>query len=142
MSEAINHAKLAVLFRKEFQLCNVQSGETIVLLSPSASITCRRKRTKNYGPTTRLKDDGRRARPSRSRALRQQARCLCEFCAWLQLRVEKALPRYYLRPRRAGVSTVQSLFDVESGQFYLDQRRDHRCRNRRLPLKLLRPLTG
>ena len=33
MSEAINHAKLAMLFRKEFQLCNVQKGETIVLLS-------------------------------------------------------------------------------------------------------------
>ena len=33
MSEAINHAKLAMLFRNEFQLCNVQKGETIVLLS-------------------------------------------------------------------------------------------------------------
>ena len=33
MSEAINHAKLAMLFRQEFQLCNVQKGETIVLLS-------------------------------------------------------------------------------------------------------------
>ena len=33
MHEAINHAKLAMLFRKEFQLCNVQKGETIVLLS-------------------------------------------------------------------------------------------------------------
>ena len=31
--EAINHAKLAMLFRREFQLCNVQKGETIVLLS-------------------------------------------------------------------------------------------------------------
>ena len=33
MHEAMNHAKLAMLFRKEFQLCNVQKGETIVLLS-------------------------------------------------------------------------------------------------------------
>src|SRR3954453_18876169 len=33
MHEAINHAKLAMLFRREFQLCNVQKGETIVLLS-------------------------------------------------------------------------------------------------------------
>ena len=33
MSEALNHAKLAMLFRKELQLCNLQSGETIVLLS-------------------------------------------------------------------------------------------------------------
>jgi 2,5-dihydroxypyridine 5,6-dioxygenase len=33
MREAINHAKLAMLFRKEFALCNVQKGETIVLLS-------------------------------------------------------------------------------------------------------------
>src|SRR6202166_2800997 len=33
MQEALNHAKLAMLFRKEFQLCNVQKGETIVLLS-------------------------------------------------------------------------------------------------------------
>src|ERR1700730_12258753 len=33
MHEALNHAKLAMLFRKEFQLCNVQRGETIVLLS-------------------------------------------------------------------------------------------------------------
>src|SRR5215510_4471992 len=33
MHEAINHAKLAMLFRREFQLCNVQQGETIVLLS-------------------------------------------------------------------------------------------------------------
>ena len=33
MYEAINHAKLAMLFRQEFQLCNVQKGETIVLLS-------------------------------------------------------------------------------------------------------------
>ena len=33
MQEAINHAKLAMLFRQEFQLCNVQKGETIVLLS-------------------------------------------------------------------------------------------------------------
>ena len=33
MHEAINHAKLAMLFRQEFQLCNVQKGETIVLLS-------------------------------------------------------------------------------------------------------------
>jgi hypothetical protein len=33
MSEAINHAKLAMLFCREFQLCNVQKGETIVLLS-------------------------------------------------------------------------------------------------------------
>src|SRR5258707_6488183 len=33
MHESINHAKLAMLFRREFQLCNVQKGETIVLLS-------------------------------------------------------------------------------------------------------------
>ena len=33
MHEALNHAKLAMLFRKEFELCNVQKGETIVLLS-------------------------------------------------------------------------------------------------------------
>src|SRR5262249_32268371 len=33
MHEALNHAKLAMLFRKEFQLCNVQKGEPIVLLS-------------------------------------------------------------------------------------------------------------
>ena len=33
MHESINHAKLAMLFRQEFQLCNVQKGETIVLLS-------------------------------------------------------------------------------------------------------------
>src|SRR5579859_3209524 len=33
MQEALNHAKLAMLFRKEFLLCNVQKGETIVLLS-------------------------------------------------------------------------------------------------------------
>jgi len=37
MSEAINHAKLAMLFRKEFQLCNVQRSETIVLLSDLGS---------------------------------------------------------------------------------------------------------
>ncbi|HYM99207.1 MAG TPA: hypothetical protein VET25_05655, partial [Aestuariivirgaceae bacterium] len=33
MQESINHAKLALLFRKEFKLCNVKRGETIVLLS-------------------------------------------------------------------------------------------------------------
>src|SRR4029078_13541598 len=33
MQEAINHAKLAMLFRREFELCNGQKGETIVLLS-------------------------------------------------------------------------------------------------------------
>ena len=33
MHEAINHAKLAMLFRKEFELCNVRRGETVVLLS-------------------------------------------------------------------------------------------------------------
>src|SRR5437763_17137676 len=33
MHEALNHAKLAMLFRKEFELCNVRKGETIVLLS-------------------------------------------------------------------------------------------------------------
>jgi hypothetical protein len=33
MHESINHAKLAMLFRREFQLCNVRNGETIVLLS-------------------------------------------------------------------------------------------------------------
>ena len=33
MQEALNHAKLAMLFRKEFELCNVRKGETIVLLS-------------------------------------------------------------------------------------------------------------
>src|SRR3954465_11518047 len=33
MHEALNHAKLAMLFRREFELCNVTKGETIVLLS-------------------------------------------------------------------------------------------------------------
>src|SRR5438552_18330155 len=33
MHEALNHAKLAMLFRKEFELCNVRKGETVVLLS-------------------------------------------------------------------------------------------------------------
>src|SRR5450631_1348979 len=33
MHEVINPAKMAMLFRKEFQLCNVQKAETIVLLS-------------------------------------------------------------------------------------------------------------
>lgn len=33
MSELINPAKLAMLFRRELQLCNVQKGETVVLLS-------------------------------------------------------------------------------------------------------------
>jgi 2,5-dihydroxypyridine 5,6-dioxygenase len=33
MHEALNHAKLAMLFRKEFELCSVRKGETIVLLS-------------------------------------------------------------------------------------------------------------
>ena len=33
MHEAINHARLAMLFAKEYALCNVQKGETIVLLS-------------------------------------------------------------------------------------------------------------
>ncbi len=33
MREALNAAKLAMLFRKEFELCNVRRGETIVLLS-------------------------------------------------------------------------------------------------------------
>src|SRR5262249_37800084 len=33
MHEALNHAKLAMLFRKEFALRNVRNGETIVLLS-------------------------------------------------------------------------------------------------------------
>lgn len=33
MHEAINHGKLAMLFRKKFQLCNVQKNETVVLLS-------------------------------------------------------------------------------------------------------------
>src|ERR1700740_326651 len=33
MHESINHARLAMLFRQEFQLCNVQKSETIVLLS-------------------------------------------------------------------------------------------------------------
>src|SRR3979490_1693694 len=33
MHEALNHAKLAMLFRKEFELCNVRKSETIVLLS-------------------------------------------------------------------------------------------------------------
>src|SRR5258705_6190071 len=33
MHEALNHARLAMLFRKEFELCNVKKGETIVLLS-------------------------------------------------------------------------------------------------------------
>ena len=33
MAETINHARMAMLFRREFQLCNVQKGETVVLLS-------------------------------------------------------------------------------------------------------------
>ncbi len=33
MHETLNHAKLAMLFRKEFELCNVTKGETVVLLS-------------------------------------------------------------------------------------------------------------
>src|SRR5438132_13137413 len=33
MHETLNPARLAMLFRKEFELCNVQKGETIVLLS-------------------------------------------------------------------------------------------------------------
>src|SRR3954462_2494687 len=33
MHEALNQAKLAMLFRREFELCNVNKGETIVLLS-------------------------------------------------------------------------------------------------------------
>jgi 2,5-dihydroxypyridine 5,6-dioxygenase len=33
MHETLNHAKLAMLFRREFELCNVKKGETIVLLS-------------------------------------------------------------------------------------------------------------
>jgi 2,5-dihydroxypyridine 5,6-dioxygenase len=33
MHEALNHAKLAMLFRKEFELCNARKGETVVLLS-------------------------------------------------------------------------------------------------------------
>jgi 2,5-dihydroxypyridine 5,6-dioxygenase len=33
MREAFNEAKLAMLFRREFELCNVARGETIVLLS-------------------------------------------------------------------------------------------------------------
>ena len=33
MHETLNHARLAMLFRKEFELCNVKKGETIVLLS-------------------------------------------------------------------------------------------------------------
>ena len=31
--QEINPARLALLFRKEFELCNVQKGETVVLLS-------------------------------------------------------------------------------------------------------------
>src|ERR1700741_2639710 len=33
MHEAINHAKLAMLFRREFELCKGQKGETILRLS-------------------------------------------------------------------------------------------------------------
>jgi 2,5-dihydroxypyridine 5,6-dioxygenase len=33
MHEALNHARLAMLFHREFELCNVENGETIVLLS-------------------------------------------------------------------------------------------------------------
>src|SRR3979411_3027654 len=33
MHEALNHARLAMLFRKEFELCDVKKSETIVLLS-------------------------------------------------------------------------------------------------------------
>src|SRR5882757_1857886 len=32
MHETLNHARLAMLFRKEFELCDVKKGETIVLL--------------------------------------------------------------------------------------------------------------
>src|ERR1700741_3547192 len=37
MQEALNHAKLAMLFRKEFELCNLKRGETVVLLSDLGS---------------------------------------------------------------------------------------------------------
>src|SRR5256885_15724295 len=33
MHETLNHARLAMLFRKEFELCDVKKSETIVLLS-------------------------------------------------------------------------------------------------------------
>jgi 2,5-dihydroxypyridine 5,6-dioxygenase len=33
MREALNEARLAMLFRREFELCSVRRGETIVLLS-------------------------------------------------------------------------------------------------------------
>ncbi|MGH7090752.1 MAG: hypothetical protein ACREFQ_17790, partial [Stellaceae bacterium] len=33
MRESLNPAKLAMLFRKEFALCNLARGETVVLLS-------------------------------------------------------------------------------------------------------------
>ena len=33
MQESLNHARLAMLFRRQYQLCDVQKGETIVLLS-------------------------------------------------------------------------------------------------------------
>ena len=47
MHEALNHAKLAMLFRKEFELCNVRKGETIVLLS---DLLGRRKRGRDVIP--------------------------------------------------------------------------------------------
>ena len=36
-AQEINPAKLAMLFRKEFQMCNVKEGETIAILSDIAT---------------------------------------------------------------------------------------------------------
>lgn len=37
LPQQVNPAKMAMLFRKEFELCNVQKGETVVLLSDLGS---------------------------------------------------------------------------------------------------------
>lgn len=43
MHEAINRARLAMQFRREFELCNVQRGETIALLSVAPGATMSRR---------------------------------------------------------------------------------------------------
>jgi len=58
MPETLNHAKLRCLFRRELALCNVQKGETIVLLSDlgRAPRLCLRRvrRGEDLGPTPRV----------------------------------------------------------------------------------------
>ena len=83
MHEAINHAKLAMLFRKEYQLCNVQKGETIVLLSDlgarrdyvaaafAARRGSRRRRLRDVRQRHAVVDQGRRR--DRRRAARARS---------------------------------------------------------------------